>query len=196
MAVSFTEKEKASIIAALRQAATRRAAMVGMRKTTVDELAAEAGISKGAFYKFYPSKEHLFLDVLEQWYQSIYDRAAQVLAKCSENPPRQRAALVLKAAWRLMREQPLVRFCQEEIPLMLRKLPESTVQEHYLSVDDFIVTLITTSGVNLAVSQTEACAVVKILFLSLLTASEVGTYFESALDGLVDGACRMMIQED
>ena len=79
MAVSFTDKERAGIVASLRRAAGRCAASVGMKKTTVDELAVEAGISKGAFYKFYESKEHLFLDMLEQWYQSIYDSVAQVL---------------------------------------------------------------------------------------------------------------------
>ena len=45
MAVSFSEKEKTGIITALRLAAGRHAASVGMRKTTVDELAAEAGIT-------------------------------------------------------------------------------------------------------------------------------------------------------
>lgn len=39
--------------------------VVGMRQTTVDQLVEAAGISKGAFYKFYSSKEMLFLDLLE-----------------------------------------------------------------------------------------------------------------------------------
>ena len=77
MAVSFTPKERHGIVNALREAARKNAASVGMRKTTVDELAEEAGISKGAFYKFYQSKEHLFLDMLEQWYQQIYEGTAQ-----------------------------------------------------------------------------------------------------------------------
>lgn len=196
MAVSFTDKERAGIIATLRKAAGRCAASVGMKKTTVDELALEAGISKGAFYKFYPSKEHLFLDMLEQWYQSIYDSVAQVLRDNASAPPRQRASLMLKVAWRSMRDQPLVRFSQEDIPLLLRKLPESLLCEHYQSVDDFISNLIDRSGILLTVPKSEACAVVKILFFSLPMASKVGTYFDEALDGLIDGSCSQMIQED
>ena len=103
MAVSFTPKERQGIIEALRGAANKSAATVGMRKTTVDDLALQAGISKGAFYKFYPSKEHLFLDMLEQWYLQIYDSASQALAQCQHLPPHRRAAQVLKAAWRIMR---------------------------------------------------------------------------------------------
>jgi len=196
MAVSFTDKERAGIIATLRLAAGRCAASVGMKKTTVDELALEAGISKGAFYKFYESKEHLFLDMLEQWYQSIYDSLAQVLRDNATAPPRQRAALMLKVAWRSMRDQPLLRFSQEDIPLLLRKLPESLLREHYQSVDEFISTLIDRSGILLSVPKSEACAAVKILFFSLTMASKVGTYFDEALDALIDGTCHQMIQEE
>lgn len=64
MAVGFTTKERESITEALLRAAGRHAALSGMKKTSVDELCAEAGISKGAFYSFYPSKEHLFLTVM------------------------------------------------------------------------------------------------------------------------------------
>jgi AcrR family transcriptional regulator len=38
----------------------------GIRKTNVEELTEAAGISKGAFYSFYPSKEELFMDILEE----------------------------------------------------------------------------------------------------------------------------------
>lgn len=195
MAVSFSEKEKTGIVKALRAAASRRAASVGMRKTTVDEMALEAGISKGAFYKFYPSKEHLFLDVLEQWYRSIYDKARQVLLDNASLPPRERAAMILKASLRAMRAMPLMRFCQDEIPLMLRKLPETLLKEHYQSGDEFISTLIGRAGVELTVPDNVACAVVKILFLSQLTAQDVGPQYESAMDGLIEGACRLMIKE-
>lgn len=167
-----------------------------MRKTTVDELAVEAGISKGAFYKFYQSKEHLFLDMLEQWYQSISQGAMQALAENAGLSPRARAAAVLKASWRIMRKQPLVRFCQEECQLMIRKLPETLLREHYLSVDEFITSLIARSSVSLRVTQQEACAGIKILFLALLTEAEVGECFDQALDALVDGACLQMIREE
>ena len=196
MAVSFTPKERQGIIEALRGAANKSAATVGMRKTTVDTLALQAGISKGAFYKFYPSKEHLFLDMLEQWYLQISDSASQALAQCQHLPPHRRAAQVLKAAWRIMRRQPLVRFCQEEYPLLVRKLPEGAIKEHYRSVDSFIRSIIDESRVALTLSPAEACAVVKILFLSLLTADDVGDQFDSALDGLVDGASGLMILDE
>jgi AcrR family transcriptional regulator len=35
----------------------------GFKKTTVADIADEAGIAVGSFYKVYPSKEHLFLEI-------------------------------------------------------------------------------------------------------------------------------------
>ena len=196
MAISFTPKERHGIVNALRKAAHKRAATVGMRKTTVEELALDAGISKGAFYKFYPSKEHLFLDVLEQWYLQIYDCAEAALARYQHLPPHQLAAQVLKAAWREMRRTPLVRFVQEEYPLLVRKMPEDIIKPEYRTVDAFIQSMIAQSRVSLAVPPAEAAAAVKILLLSLLTADAVGERFEQALDALVDGACGLMIRDD
>ena len=61
---AFTQSETAEIEEALRRAAENCLARYGVRKTTVDELARSAGISKGSFYRFHPSKEALFFHTL------------------------------------------------------------------------------------------------------------------------------------
>lgn len=193
MAVKFTEKECGEIVQALRLAAARHAANGGMRKTTVDELAEEAGISKGAFYKFYSSKEYLFLDMLEQWHENISQRAGEELKRCADLTPRERAAAMLKTAVRAMRITPLEHFMREEIPLLLRKMPEEVGREHYLSDEDFVRQMIRKANVRLSVPETIAYAAVRLLFLSQLTADQVGEGYEEAVDKLIDGACATMI---
>ena len=69
MATAFGETERAQIRTSLQRAAWRHACSEGMKNTSVDQLSAEAGISKGAFYHFYGSKELLFLEVLSNWHQ-------------------------------------------------------------------------------------------------------------------------------
>jgi len=71
MARAFSERDRARIDASLRSAATDRFRSGGSRKTTVDELALGAGISKGAFYLFYPSKEALFYRVLMDYHDEV-----------------------------------------------------------------------------------------------------------------------------
>ena len=43
----------------------------GFNKASVDDICAEAGISKGAFYHHFKSKQELFLALLDGWLQAI-----------------------------------------------------------------------------------------------------------------------------
>jgi AcrR family transcriptional regulator len=43
----------------------------GYNKASVDDICAEAGISKGAFYHHFKSKQELFLALLDGWLQAI-----------------------------------------------------------------------------------------------------------------------------
>ncbi|MDD5491458.1 MAG: helix-turn-helix domain containing protein, partial [bacterium] len=38
----------------------------GFHRSTMDDVASEAGISKGALYLYFPSKEKLFMAIIEQ----------------------------------------------------------------------------------------------------------------------------------
>ncbi len=51
----------------------------GYKKTSVDELCKQIGISKGAFYLFFESKEALFCEVLCLVQKQIYDAASQII---------------------------------------------------------------------------------------------------------------------
>src|SRR5690349_24989999 len=66
MPKAFTQNEKEIIRAQLHEKGKKLCEKQGLKKTSVDELAEAVGISKGAFYLFYDSKEELFLEVLEQ----------------------------------------------------------------------------------------------------------------------------------
>lgn len=67
---------------ALLEAAWRCAARKGFPDLTVDEICAEAGISKGAFYGYFESKQDLLLALLE-------DDAAQLEAVAEQLEPAQ-----------------------------------------------------------------------------------------------------------
>lgn len=62
--MAFTDLEKENIKRRSINSCEKKWSKFGYRKTKVEELCIEAGISKGAFYKFYNSKEELFLDVM------------------------------------------------------------------------------------------------------------------------------------
>lgn len=55
----------------LLDAAVRRFAISGYNAASVDDICAEAGVSKGAFYHHFPSKQAVFLALLDGWLKTI-----------------------------------------------------------------------------------------------------------------------------
>ena len=60
MPIAFTAEERTVLTGQLLESARRFVKEQSARKVTVEQLTDSVGISKGAFYLFYPSKEHLF----------------------------------------------------------------------------------------------------------------------------------------
>ncbi len=69
----FNDDEEARIRVALHTAGRAIIGSRGVRKTTVEELARAAGIAKGSFYRFYPSKEALALTLLAEWERGFHE---------------------------------------------------------------------------------------------------------------------------
>ncbi len=75
-----SEKTRQSIM----EAAIRQFSSHGYRETSVDDICAESGVSKGAFYYHFESKQKLFLELLEAWLKD-FDHAVQ--SSGSESAP-------------------------------------------------------------------------------------------------------------
>ena len=81
MARSFTEHEKENIKKSLKEACKHSWTQYGYKKTSVDELCKQAGISKGAFYIFFESKEALFCEVLCSVQEQIRNTASKIIGQ-------------------------------------------------------------------------------------------------------------------
>ena len=79
MARSFSEREKENIRISLMDICKQNWTQYGYKKTSVDEICKQAGISKGAFYLFFESKEALFCEVLFSVQREICEMAAAAM---------------------------------------------------------------------------------------------------------------------
>lgn len=96
MPKSFSEQEKENIRATLIDSCRRSWTNYGYKRTSIDELCQKAGISKGAFYIFFPSKERLFYETLLDVQQGLYTLMEDILAK---EPGKSGLAKALKAVY-------------------------------------------------------------------------------------------------
>ena len=71
MAAPFSRVRRDEIAEDLKKCAIKKLAEIEMKKISVDSLVEYSGISKGAFYKFFKSKDELFLEILEDWHTLI-----------------------------------------------------------------------------------------------------------------------------
>ena len=137
MPKAFTEREKAIIRATLLAKGKELFGAYGVKKTNVEELTQAVGISKGAFYLFYDSKEALFFELVRQFEAEYRDQILRDLAQ-TDLAPRQRFAEMLHGALVRWKANPLfAHFGNDEYEYLARKLPEEQIQAHLQSDVEF-----------------------------------------------------------
>ena len=67
----MTQQRSEETRAHILDAAVRKFAISGYNAASVDDICAEAGVSKGAFYHHFPSKQAIFLALLEGWLGTV-----------------------------------------------------------------------------------------------------------------------------
>ena len=160
----------------------------------MEDLARAAGISKGAFYAFYDSKEELYFDILARARAGIQQRILDCVSQPGK-PARQRLKELLKEAFSIWRTDPiLANFSNEEYEHLLRKLPEDRVLEHTRGGDAFIEQLIATcrsQGIPIERDPKTVAGLLRALFFVSLHEEDVGigVYKEvmEVLEDLVSG---------
>jgi AcrR family transcriptional regulator len=93
----------ASPLGALLDAAFRVFGTRGYRATRLEEVAAEAGVTKGAIYYHFENKEDLLRRALQHRHQAVFEDIEHLLAR-EQAPASPKIRLVLRQLWRHMLE--------------------------------------------------------------------------------------------
>ena len=174
---AFSEREKEVIRGRLREHGQRLFSRHGLVKTNVEELAAAAGISKGAFYGFYASKEALFMDIMEE----IEARMRQEILAALDRPgpsPRSRLTQALKAAFRSLETTPMLQlFTGGDVELLFSRLEPGKLQRHLVADRAFLDELITRSraaGIPIRINAQQLTELLYPLVLAVLHREDLG----------------------
>ena len=192
MPQAFTTEQMEKIRARLFESACRHAVEPGLKKTSLDALTADAGISKSTFYKFYESKELLFQEEADYWEGLIISETERVLHETTGKSSKERAAAAVNAAFNRLAELNAMRFLREDLPLLTDFFSKEALK-HYRSMSLCIFETLKREQIQFTVSEEIICSVIHILYLCVQNVRELGDSFADALRELVLSACEKMV---
>ncbi len=173
----FSQTEKDRIRDGLLERGGEFLSTYGIRKTNVEDLTRAVGISKGAFYLFYGSKEELFYEVLSRWEDEYH---AELLGAAVRPgvAPREQVEEFLRVAFSVWKAHPLfTRFDPQEYEHLLRRLPEDKVEANLRKDEVFVGRLLDrwrANGVEVDCGPDLFLGLMRALFFVALHEEDVG----------------------
>lgn len=191
MPQAFTPQQMEDIRIRLFDSACRHAVSMDVKRISLERLTSDAGISKSTFYKFYDSKEQLFLKVGMHFEMLIVSEAEHALRN-SAGSSRERTANAVNAAFDRLAELNAMRFLKEDMPQLVMQVASEEALAHFKSMSMSILELLKREGVAFRVSDEMVGSIIHILYLSVQNAREMACYAE-ALRELVLGVCDRIV---
>ena len=176
MSIKFKNKDE--IAEKLKDCAKLSAAEIGMKKTSVDSLVKAVGISKGAFYNFFNSKDEMFLEIVEDWHTHIYSGILETLTAKNELSNKTKLAKAIYNASEFMSDESIIEFYDRDLPLLLNNIAGSDLLEQYHDDDVHIHEVIKFSNIRLLVTDDEAVDIIRLL-VSTVKHNVSSTYWHS-----------------
>jgi AcrR family transcriptional regulator len=130
MPKAFSETDRQRIRAKLIRAGQNLINRMGLRRFSVDDAVREAGISKGSFYSFFPSREDFILSVFEAW-ETEYRGTLIREVNESKGTARQRIERFFLGAFAILEREPgLAQMNGREIQAIIERLPPERLKAH------------------------------------------------------------------
>jgi AcrR family transcriptional regulator len=131
MARAFDDKERVIVEKNILDVGTKLFGAGGFEKTSVDEITRRAGVAKGTFYTFWPSKEAFFFACLELAELIFQDEVITPLLSSAAHPA-DALGIILSETFVRAEEYPIIKKALDPdlIRRLSRKLPSDVLEEH------------------------------------------------------------------
>ena len=197
MATAFTSEEKEVIRKKLHKVAKECLQRYGVKKTTVDQMAAMVDISKGSFYNFYSSKEMLFFKVLEEYQIDVMNRLTEQLGMEVKIDTNRLVELLYDFYQDFRYSFMYTIFKNHEMELLVRKLPKEAITNHHLIDDRMVKKIVSRINIRENVSVEIVSALFRTIAMTILHIEEIGEkQFDTTLKLVIQGIVEQITKED
>lgn len=197
MATAFTTEEKEAIRKKLHEVAKECLQRYGVKKTTVDQMAAMVDISKGSFYNFYSSKEMLFFTVLEEYQIDVMNRLTEQLGMETKIDTNRLVELLYDFYQDFRYSFMYTIFKNHEMELLIRKLPKEVITNHHLIDDRMVKKIVSRINIRENISVEIVSALFRTIAMTILHIEEIGEKrFDTTLKLVIQGVVEQITKED
>ena len=197
MATAFTSEEKEVIRKKLHKVAKECLQRYGVKKTTVDQMAAMVDISKGSFYNFYSSKEMLFFTVLEEYQIDVMNRLTEQLGTETKIDTNRLVQLLYDFYQDFRYSFMYTIFKNHEMELLVRKLPKEVITNHHMIDDRMVKEIVSRINIRENVSLEIVSALFRTIAMTILHIEEIGEkQFDTTLKLVIQGVVEQITKED
>ena len=197
MVAAFTAEEKEVIKRKLHTVAKECLQRYGVKKTTVDQMAALADISKGSFYNFYSSKEMLFFAVLEEYQIDVMNHLTEQLGMETKIDTNRLVQLLYDFYQDFRYSFMYTIFKNHEMELLVRKLPKEVITNHHLIDDRMVKKIVSRINIRENISVEIVSALFRTIAMTILHIEEIGEeQFDTTLKLVIQGVVEQITEED
>ena len=159
MPKAFSDEEKSAIHLKLMELGNEYFGRYGFQKTSIDDIVREAGISKGAFYLFFASKEEYFFGVMDYLDHKVKIEVMKNLDVINMLPF-DLFCRIIRNIFEMLLKYPVVKeiLMSGVYEQILRKLPPEKIQAHERDDHQFfhnVIDLLKSKGVQIKVDDDE-----------------------------------------
>ena len=196
----FTDQEKINIKRKLIQSGKEAFGLYGIRKTSIEDLSKQAGISKGAFYQFFDSKEDLYFAVIRTYETEQHKQMFSILSAESDDE-RLLLKTVIKSIMKQVDSDPFVRRLLEkkEFDHLWQKFTPEQLENAMDADVDFASQLVEAwrQKGKLKIDDPKLITgVFRAIFFLFLHKQEIGEdSFEQVVDLLLDSSIERLIEK-
>jgi AcrR family transcriptional regulator len=181
----LTEREQTAIKAKLLENCRICWERYGYKKTGVAEIATMSGISTGAFYGFFSSKEALFAETANAFTKKLYG----IMEDCKpEKPTKLDFATALKKCADELFENKWIFSLREDAQTFLRKLPDGFLEQDFQQDLVNVTAVVEQYGLTSKAPMEDVTAAFHTLLMSIYLTEIIGSAHKSALYLLIDSA--------
>lgn len=193
----FTELERERIRQKLMVEGERLFTSFGIKKVSVDEIVRAAGIAKGTFYAFYPSKEHLYMEIAGNQQRRMWREMDAFLNENRSLPPRELCKQCFLWMFRELQRYPMLKKADRETADSLyRKLPPEVIAAH-TEDDSGELLRLQEYGVHFTCGLEIATKTLQTLAIGFLTLQQDEAADQQTVMALIlDGVLKEIIQDE